>query len=112
MIYFVVTLGAVSITTIAGLIFQNWLHMKERTQLLSRIMAKSLEEYEYYEKMFKGEVKELKDRRDDLNKEDKEIEEVVDSEYEKEAKFVEELDMGIKPEDVDLKKIRDMIGND
>jgi len=102
-------LGALAI---AALFFQNWLHIKERESLLSRIMANSYQEYEYYQKMFEGEVKELKKQRDEAkeeSREEKEIKEEMDLEYEKEKEFLEQTEEDWEEEEVDMSKLRERI---
>jgi len=101
------------IVAIAALFFQQWLHIKERESLLNRIMANSYQEYEYYQKMFEGEVKELKNQRDEVKKEvgeDDEIKKEMDLEYEKEKEFIEGTEEDWGENEVDLEKLRERIG--
>jgi len=104
-----------SIVAIAALFFQNWLHMKERKSLLDRIMARDYEQFEYYQKMFKGEVKELKDQRDEVKKEiseDDEIKKEMDLTFEKEKKYLEEMKEDWDESEVDLSELRKRINKD
>ena len=104
-IYFVI----LSVVAIAALFFQGWLNQKERKTLLNRVMAKDYEQLNYYENMFKGEVKELKDQRDVVRKEmgeDEESKKEEDAEYKKEKKFIEETDEHWNTEDVDLPELK------
>ena len=103
------------ITAIGALTLQQWLHIKERESLLNRIMANSYKEYEYYQKMFEGEVKELKDQRKDMkveDKEDAEIKKEMDLEYTKEREFLEQTEEDWEEAEVDLKKLREKISKD
>ena len=99
-----------------GVIFiLSYLFYKERQQLLNRIMARDFEQYEYYEKMFKGEVKELKDQRDDVKKEmgeDADIKKELDLEYRKEKEFLEHTEEDWSEDDIDLKELRERIGKE
>ncbi len=107
-IYFVI----LSIVAIAALFFQGWLNQKERKSLLNRVMAKDYEQLNYYETMFKGEVKELKDQRDVVKKEteeEKEIKEELDLEYKAEKEFVEKSDEDWEIEEVDLPELREKL---
>jgi hypothetical protein len=75
-------------------------------------MAKSLQEFEYYEKMFEGEVKELKEQRDEVKKEvseEDEIKEQMDEEYKKEREFVEGTDEDWEEDEIDLPELRKRI---
>lgn len=102
---------ALGIVAIAALFFQQWLHIKERESLLNRIMANSYKEYEYYQKMFEGEVKELKDQRDKAKEdisEEEEIKEQMDLEYKKEKEFVKTTDEDWEDEEVDYEKLREI----
>jgi len=103
---------ALGIVAIAALFFQQWLHIKERSSLLDRIMANNYQEFNYYKKMFEGEVKELKDQRTEAKKEmgeDAEIKKEMDVEYEKEKKFIEGTEEDWSEEDVDLEKLREKL---
>ena len=106
---------ALGIVAIAASFFQQWLHIKERESLLNRIMANSYKEYEYYQKMFEGEVKELKDQRKEAQKEkteDDEIKEIMDVEYKKEKEFIEGTEEDWDESEVDFKKLRERIPKD
>ena len=75
-------------------------------------MAKDYEQLNYYETMFKGEVKELKDQRDVATKEtqeEKEIKEEQDLEYKAETEFVEKSDEDWEVDEVDLPALREKI---
>lgn len=107
-LYFVI----LSVVAIAALFFQGWLNQKERKSLLNRVMAKDYEQLNYYETMFKGEVKELKDQRGITTKEtqeEKEIKEEMDIEYKKEKEFVEKSDEDWEEDEVDLPALREKI---
>jgi len=100
------------IVAIAALFFQQWLHIKERSSLLDRIMSNNYQEFNYYKKMFEGEVKELKDQRDGVkkeSKEDAEIKEVMDTEYKKEKEFLDTTEEDWEEGEVDLKELRKRI---
>jgi len=106
---------ALGIVAIAALFFQQWLHIKERESLLNRVMARDYEQFQYYEKMFKGEVDELKDQRKEVkeeNREDEEIKKEMDLEYAKEKKFIEGTEEDWSTEDIDLEKLRERIGKE
>ena len=110
-LYFVI----LSVVAIAAVFFQGWLNQKERKSLLNRVMAKDYEQLNYYEKMFQGEVKELKDQRSVVRKEmgeDEEIKKEVDAEFEKERKFIGETDEHWNEEDVDLPELRERLGKE
>lgn len=97
---------------LGAIMLSFWMFYKERSKLLDRIMARDFEQYEYYEKMFKGEVKELKDQRKGAkkeNKEDVEIKKEMDIEFKKEKEFIEGLDEDWSGEDVDVEKLREKI---
>lgn len=75
-------------------------------------MAKSNEEYQYYQKMFKGEIKELEDQRGEAKKEvseDEEIKEQMDLEYKKEKEYIKKTDEDWPEEEVDLPELRNRI---
>ena len=111
MLYYLI-LGVVAIV---ALFFQQWLHIKERSSLLDRIMANNYQEFNYYRKMFEGEVEELKEQRDEAKKEigkDGEIKKKMDLEYEKEKRFVEGMDEDWNEEEVDLEELRKRIDKD
>ena len=111
MLYYLI-LGVVAI---AALFFQQWLHIKERESLLNRVMARDYEQFQYYEKMFKGEVKELKDQRDVIKEEDKEDAEIkkeMDLEYTKEREFIKGTEEDWEESEVDLEKLREKIGKE
>ncbi len=100
---------ALGIVAIAALFFQQWLHIKERSSLLDRIMANNYQEFNYYKKMFEGEVEELKDQRKEVKKEsqeEKEIKEEMDLEYKKEKAFIEKTDEDWEVEEVDMPELR------
>ena len=108
MLYYLI-LGSISIF---ALVLQGYLFYKERSELLSRIMANNYQEYEYYKKMFEGEVKELKDQRDDVKKEigmDEEIKKEMDLEYKTEKDFLQTTEEDWTEDDVDLKELRERI---
>ena len=108
MLYYLI----LGIVAIAALFFQQWLHIKERESLLNRIMANSYQEYEYYQNMFEGEVKELKKQRDETGEEvseDEEIKKELDVEYENEQEFIKNTDEDWEDEDIDYKKLRERI---
>lgn len=97
------------IIAIGALMLQQWLHIKESESLLNRIMANSYQEYEYYQKMFEGEVKELKSQRDEATKEvseDDEIKEQMDVEYKEEKEFIKQTDEDWEEEEIDYEKLR------
>ena len=103
---------ALGIVAIAALFFQQWLHIKERSSLLDRIMANNYQEFNYYKKMFEGEVEELKEQRDTAKKEDgedAEIKKEMDLEYEKEKEFIKGTDEDWDESEVDLEKLRERI---
>lgn len=100
------------VVAIGALFLQGYLSAKERKQLISRIMSKSNEEYEFYQEQFKGEVKELKDQRDEVKKktsEDEEIKDQMDLEYKKEKEFIKKADEDWPEEEVDLPELRKRI---
>jgi len=93
----------------------SYLFYRERKELLNRIMAKSYEQYEYFQNMFKEEVDELKSLRKDSRKKDEvdeEIKKEQDLEYEKERKFIEQTEEDWPEEEVDLEKLREQIKED
>ena len=110
--YELLILGVIAIV---ALMLQQWLHIKERSSLLDRIMSNNYQEFNYYKKMFEGEVKELKDQRDEAKKEmsdEGEIKKEMDLEYGKEKKFLEETDEDWEDEDIDLEELRKRISKD
>ena len=103
---------ALGIVAIGALMLQQWLHIKERASLLDRIMSNNYQEFNYYKKMFEGEVEELKDQRDAAKKEDSEDAEIkkeMDLDYEKEKEFIKNTDEDWDETEVDLKKLRERI---
>ena len=111
MLYYLI-LGVVAI---AALFFQQWLHIKERSSLLDRIMANNYQEFNYYRKMFEGEVEELKEQRKEVKEEDKEDAEIkkeMDLEYTKEREFIKGTEEDWTEEEVDLKELRERIPKD
>ena len=103
---------ALGIVAIAALFFQQWLHIKERSSLLDRIMANNYQEFNYYRKMFEGEVKEMKKQRDDEKRgisEEEEIKEQEDEEYKKEKEFIENTGEDWEEDEIDLPELRKRI---
>lgn len=91
------------------IILLSYLFYKERKELLNRIMANSYEQYEYYQKMFKGEVEELKKERDAVREEtneDAEIKRELDLEHGTEQEFVDGMDEDWAEGEVDLPELR------
>ena len=110
--YDLLILGVVAI---AALFFQQWLHIKERSSLLDRIMSNNYQEFNYYKKMFEGEVEELKEQRDTAKKEDgedAEIKKEMDLEYTKEKEFMKGTEEDWDEEEIDFKKLRERIPKD
>ena len=106
---------ALGVVAIAALFFQQWLHIKERSSLLDRIMANNYQEFNYYRKMFEGEVKELKDQRTEAKKElseDDEIKKEMDLEYKKEKEFIAGTEEDWDESEIDLKKLRTRLPKD
>lgn len=111
MLYYLV-LGVVAI---AALFFQQWFHIKERSSLLDRIMANNYQEFNYYRKVFEGEVEELKEQRKEAKEEDRddaEIKKEMDLEYTKEKEFIEGTDEDWDEDEVDLEELRKRIPKD
>ena len=103
---------ALGIVAIVALFFQQWLHIKERSSLLDRIMANNYQEFNYYRKMFEGEVEELKKQRDEAKEdisEEGEIKEQMDEEYKKEMEFIDSTDEDWEADEVDLPELRKRI---
>lgn len=78
-------------------------------------MARDYEQYEYYEKMFKGEVEELKDQRTTAKKElseDDDIKKEMDLEFKAEKEFIDGTEEDWSDDEVDLEKLREKIGKD
>ena len=110
--YELLALGVIAIT---ALFFQQWLFMKERKDLLNRIMARNFEQLQYYDKMFKGEVEELKKDRNEMRKEESEDDEIkkeMDLKYEEEKKFIEQTEEDWDVNDVDLEKLKKKISEE
>jgi hypothetical protein len=75
-------------------------------------MSKNYEQFEYYQNMFKEEVKELKNLRTDARERDEIDEEVKkeqDLEYKREKKFIEQTEEDWQEEEVDYEKLREQI---
>jgi len=90
----------------------SYLFYKERKSLLDRIMADSYKEYEYFQNMYKKDIKEAeKIRKDERAKagEDEEIKKEMDIEYKKEKDFLDQLEEDFAEEEVDLPKLREQI---
>ena len=93
----------------------SYLFYKERKELLNRIMSKSYEQFEYFQKMFPGEVKEVEKLREDereKSSEDEEIKKELDLEYAKEKEFLEKTEEDWEESEVDLPKLRERIKED
>lgn len=100
----------------AYLFYKAWqLSVKERKELLDRIMSKNYEQFEYYQNMFKEEVEELKKVRDDarvVDEIDEEIKKEQDLEYKKEKEFLDQIDEDFDEADVDLPELRKAISEE
>ncbi len=110
--YDLLILGIVSI---GALVLQGYLSSKERKQLISRIMSKSNEEYEYFQKQYDKDSKELEEARSgarSLGKEDDEIKEELDLEFKKEKEFIDKTEEDWEGEEVDYEELRKRIGKD
>ena len=97
------------IVAIGAIVLQGYLFSKERAQLLSRIMAGSLEEYEYFQKQYRKDSKELDESRKNAKIEDKvdaEIKEEMDLEFKKEKEFVDKLEEDWEGEEIDHEELR------
>lgn len=79
--------GFALIVFLAFCLFQ-YFHGRERAELMRGIMAKNLQEYEYYTKKFKKDIAEVKDLREEARKERglvrKKGEELIERELEEE----------------------------
>ena len=105
--YFVLALnGALSLVVITLL---SYLFYKERKELLSRIMADSYKEFEYFQSMYKKDIKEAEKLRKDARAEageDADVKKEMDVEYKKEKDFLGQLEEDFAEEEVDLEKLR------
>lgn len=111
MLYYLI----LGIIAIGALVFQGWLFSRERKSLLDRIMARDYEQFEYYQKMFKGEVEELKEQRKEAKEEDREDAEIkkeMDLEYTKEKEFIKGTEEDWEESEIDLKELRERIPKD
>ena len=87
----------------------SYLFYKERKELLSRIMADSYKEYEYFQSMYKKDIEEAEKLRKDARAEageDVDIKKEMDVEYKKEREFIDQLEEDFAEEEVDLEKLR------
>ena len=87
----------------------SYLFYKERKELLSRIMADSYKEYEYFQSMYKKDIEEAEKLRTDARAEageDADVKKEMDVEYKKEKDFLDQLEEDFAEEEVDLEKLR------
>ena len=107
----IIVLGIISVAGFAAIVLIYHLSKKNESKLLDRIMAKSFEEYEYYDQIVPGEVDETKKLRVEARKlrsgEDTEAKE-IDEEYAPEIKSLKNFEEQWEGDEVDLEKLREM----
>ena len=107
----IIVLGLVAIAGFAAIVFTYYLTTKERSKLLDRLMARTFQEYEYYDKIVPEEVEETKKLRDEAREiRDTEDEEAktIDEEYAPELKSLKSFEEEWSGDEVDLEKLRAM----
>lgn len=107
----IIALMIVAIAGFAAIVFTYHLTTKERSKLLDRLMARTFQEYEYYDKIVPEEVEETRKLRDEARgKRDTEDEEAkeIDEEYAPEIKSLKNFEEQWEGEEVDLDKLREM----
>lgn len=102
--------GYIFYALLAWLIVSDFLNRHERTKLLNRLMARNYQEYEYYDKKYKGDLKEVEalrdESRDDRLSEDDVAQEAVDKE---DQRIIDAFDEDWNTNEIDKTKIADII---
>ena len=95
-------------------IVNSFLDRKERDRLMNRIMSKNYTEFEYYDKKFPEDVKEVVELREEARKERSELmpHDVESSAPEEVTKFIEGLDEDWSSDDVDKDVIKKLINDE
>ena len=108
-------LNLVGLVVLAGFyLLERFWHRKDITKLLNRVMARNYEEYEYYDKKYPRDLKELDNIREQENKiRETNLEELRGEEPfstdEDIAKKIDEFEEDWKPEELDFQKVKDSI---
>lgn len=87
---------------------EHW-HNKEKKIMLNRCMARNYQEYEYYNKAFKGEVKEMEKLRDEA-RDDRQVEEMEEEVTPREeANILGSFDEDWDKDDIDMPKLKEKV---
>lgn len=91
-----------------SVLFEYW-HRKEKKDLLSRIMARNFQEYEYYNKAFKEEVGEMGKLRDEArdNRKTEEAEEEITPR--EKLNTLDSFDEDWDEDDIDMAKLKERV---
>lgn len=92
-------------------VIDEQLNRRERDKLLNRIMAKDYQEYEYYDKKYKGDLREVKALRDESRKDraTEEDDQAAASVGDKVEKVMAALEEDWAPGEIDETKIEDIL---
>lgn len=109
-------LEIIILVMIGGYAISEVFHRRERKDLLNRIMSRNFEEYQYYDKKYTRDLKEVDTLRKDIRKEQR-IEAELPAEKlveEKEAyeKFTKGLEEDWSEDEIDKKKVSEIINKD
>lgn len=107
----IIVLGIIAVAGFTAIVLMYHLSKKNESKLLDRLMARTFQEYEYYDKIVPGEVEETKELRDEARKiresEDAEAKS-EDEEYAEEISSLKSFEEQWEGEEVDLEKLRTM----
>jgi len=92
---------------------EHLLDRKERRELLNRVMSKNYQEFEYYDKKYPTDIKEMEELRDEA-RDARKTQPLKDSDFEQDipkdvAKFLDATETDWRPDEVDVDKIKEMI---
>ena len=95
----------------AYIIYRDIVNDRRFKDLLNRLMARNFEEHQYYAKKYDGDLKEVKELRDESRKErTEELKEVIDEATEKEVdRVIAGFDEDWADNEVDRTKIADLV---
>ena len=106
-----IILGIVAVAGFAAIVLMYHLSKKNESKLLDRLMARTFQEFEYYDKIVPEEVEETKKLRSEAREmrsgEDEEAKE-IDEEYAPELKSLKNFEEEWSGDEVDLEKLRSM----
>lgn len=112
MLYYLI----VSLVAMGLLVLQSYLFYRERSKLLDRIMAKTYDQFEYYDKIVPEEVDEVKRLRDEARvtrKFEDEEAKAIDEEYAEEREVLDtQFEEDWEADEVDLKKLKESLSKE